>query len=279
MGKSVLVGVAILLFAGSVQAQQRESRAAAAPDAVVSIRTDNGDVTVTGWDGDEVVVRTRGQSRSVRITGVRTRLFVRAEDDEPMEVRVPRRVRVDVHTQAGDVNVSDVSGSVYLESLSGDFRVAGEPHLVEIEGVSGDITILGRPKTVNVNTTSGDIHLPHASGTVDASTTSGDITVSSEGLERGEFSSTSGIVTFQGSPARNASLYFDSVSGTIELRLDRNFAADYDISAVTGEIENTFGPRPTRLRTGAGTFLRFETGAGARVRAVTVSGSVRLGGP
>ncbi len=272
--------VALALFSGSPglgAAQQRELRAPAAPDAAVSISTDNADVWVTGWDGEEVVVRVRGGSlRNVQLTGDRARLRVRNEDDEDLEIRVPRRARVDVRTQNGDLNVSDVTGSVFLESLSGDARVTGEARLVEVEAVSGDIDILGRTSTVNVNTVSGDINVPHASGIVDASTTSGDITVSAEGLERGNFSSTSGTVTFQGEPARNATLYFDSASGTIELRLRRGFAADFDVSTVTGDIDNAIGPRPTRLRYGAGMSLRFNTGSGARVRASSVSGTVRI---
>src|SRR5262245_52355841 len=182
MTRSIFVSAAFLVLAAAPSVAQQ--RAAAASNAVVTIRTDNADVTVVGWLSEEVVVRTRGTSRGVRMSGERTRLLVRSDDDEDLEIRVPRGARVDVHTQNGDVSVSGVTGSVYLESLSGDFRVAGEPHLVEIEGLSGNIAVLGRATTVNVNTTSGNIHLPRASGTIDAATTSGDILISSDGLER-----------------------------------------------------------------------------------------------
>jgi DUF4097 and DUF4098 domain-containing protein YvlB len=258
-------------------AQQRELRAPAAADAVVSIWSENADVRVTGYEGDEVVVRVRtGSIRNVELTGDRARLRIRNEDDEDLDVRVPRRARVDLRSQNGDLSVSDVTGSIYFESLSGDARVSGDARLVEVSLVSGDIDVLGRVASIKVNTVSGDINLPHAIGVVDASTTSGDIQVSAEGLGRGNFSSTSGTVIFQGEPARDAALYFDSASGTIQLRLRRDFAGDFDISTVSGDIENTMGPRPTRLRYGAGMYLRFNTGAGARVRASSVSGTVRL---
>jgi len=275
--------VAAALLAGtvvSVSAQQRELRAPAAPDAVVSITSDNADVRITGYDGDEVVVRVRtGSIRDVQLTGDRARLRIRNNDDEDLDVRVPRRARVDVHSQNGDLSVSEVTGSVYLESLNGDARISGDARLVEVESVSGDIDVLGRVASIKANTVSGDITLPRAIGVVDASTTSGDIAVTAEGLERGNFSSTSGTVTFQGEPARNAALYFDSASGTIELRMRRDFAGDFDISTVSGDIDNDMGPQPTRMRYGAGMYLRFNTGAGARVKASSVSGSVRLINP
>jgi DUF4097 and DUF4098 domain-containing protein YvlB len=256
---------------------QRELRSAAASDVVVTIRSEHSDIRVMGWDGDEVTVRVRGGStRGIQLSGDRARIRVLNQADEDLEVRVPRGARVDLRSQNGELRVADVTGSVYLETLNGDARVDGEPRLIEAESLSGDITITGRTTVVRANTVSGSIDLPRASGTVDASSTSGDVNVSAEGLERGILSSTSGTVILQGRPGRNASLTLDSASGTIELRLGRDYPADYEIWTVSGDIDNTFGPQPTRLRRGAGTSLRFNTGTGARIRASSVSGSVQL---
>jgi hypothetical protein len=275
--RRVLVAAALMLGAVLPAQAQRELRAAAAPDVVVTIQSENADAWVTGWEGGEVIVRARsGSLRGVEMLGDRSRLRVRNDDDQDLEVRVPRGARVELRTQNGDLSVSDVTGAVYLESLSGDARVTGEPRLVEVESVSGDISVLGPITTARLTTVSGDIDLPRASGTVDAYSTSGDILVSADGLERGNFSATSGSVILQGRPSRTASLTLDSASGTIELRLGRDFSADYEIWTVTGDIDNAFGPRPTRMRPGTGSRLRFNTGAGARIRASSVSGEVVL---
>ena len=260
-----------------VAALQRELRAPAAADAVVTISAENSSITVTGWEGDEVVVLAPGGPlRGVQLQGDRTRLRVSSAYDEDLSVRVPRGARVDVRTQNGDLAVSDLSGSVYLQSMNGDFRVNGDPRHVEIEALSGDIHILGRPTSVKATTVSGDITISRARGVVDASSTSGDIDVTADGLERGNFSTTSGTASLRGSPARNASILLESASGTVESALGESFPADYELSTVTGGIQSAFGPRPTRVRYGPGMNLRFSTGAGARVRASSVSGDVRI---
>jgi DUF4097 and DUF4098 domain-containing protein YvlB len=174
--------------------------------------------------------------------------------------------------------VLDCEGSVDLESTSGSSRVSGNPRLVDIEGISGSIQILGRPGRAFLATVSGEIRVPHAAGDVTAETASGSINVIGEGLRNGEFSTASGQIVFSGSAARDAVLHFDSASGEVELRIATDFPATFDLSTVSGNISNDFGPRPNRQRYGAGMDLRFSngSGAGARIRASSVSGTVRL---
>src|SRR5262245_16531575 len=128
-----------------VHAQGREQSVRAAPEAEVSIRTENGTVTVTGWDRNEVSVRVRGgDSRDVRVSGDEQRIRVTGESGVDLDVRVPRMARIQVKTMSGDISTTDCAGSVDLESTSGEFRVAGDPQIVDIEGISGSIHILGR---------------------------------------------------------------------------------------------------------------------------------------
>ena len=270
-----------LLFAAvtlPVEAQ-REQTARAAAEAQVQIQNDDGSVFVTGWDRNEVSVRARGgDSRSFRLSGDEERIRIRTDESVDLEVRVPRRARVEVRTQSGSISVADCEGSVDLESMSGEFRVAGNPRLVDIEGVSGSVHILGRPERAFLATVSGEIRVPHAIGNINAETASGSITVVGEGVRNAELSTASGEIVFSGTAARDAVLHLDSASGEVEVRVPPDFAATYDLSTVSGEISNDFGPRPTRQRHGAGQDLRFSVGAGAgaRIRASSVSGIVRL---
>ena len=125
---------------------------------------------------------------------------------------------------------------------------------------------------------SGEIRVPHAIGNINAETASGSITIFGEGVRNAELSTASGEIVFSGTAARDAVLHFDTASGEVEIRISPDFAAAFDLSTVSGEISNDFGPRPTRPRYGAGQDLRFSTGAGsgARIRASSVSGVVRL---
>jgi DUF4097 and DUF4098 domain-containing protein YvlB len=224
-------------------------------------------------------VRARGgDSRSIRLSGEEGLIRIRTDESVDLEVRVPLKARVAVRTQSGSISVADVEGSVDLESVSGSFRVSGDPQLVDIEGISGSVNILGRPERAFLATVSGEIRVPHAIGNIKAETASGGITVFGEGVRNAELSTASGEIVFSGTAARDAVLHFDTASGEVEIRISADFAASFDLSTVSGEISNDFGPRPTRQRYGAGQDLRFSTGAGsgARIRASSVSGVVRL---
>jgi DUF4097 and DUF4098 domain-containing protein YvlB len=269
----------LFLLALPVAAQGREQTVRAAPEAEISIRTDNGTVTVTGWERNEVSVRVRsGDSRDVRVSGDDQRIRVNGESGADLDVRVPRMARVQVKTLSGDISTTDCQGSVDLESTSGEFRVAGDPQIVDIEGISGSIHILGRPQRAFLATVSGEIRVPHAVGSVSAETASGGITIIGEGVRNVELNTASGEIVFSGTAARDAVLHLDSASGEVELRLSPDFPATYDLSTVSGQIENDFGPRPVRPRYGAGYDVRFSTGSGsgARIRASSVSGVVRI---
>lgn len=268
----VLTG--LLAARSGAAAQTQQERAAAAADALVSVHNENGTVEVRGWDRNEVEVSWRGDPGTAVIAGDPANRRVRTREGVRIEVRVPANARLQVRTMSGSIRVQDVTGSVTLESLSGSFRVTGNPRLVEIEGVSGSIELLGESEAVRLSTVSGTITLPRASGEVEANTTSGGIHVVANDLQRGNFSSTSGTVTFQGTFRNDAALYFDSSSGEIELRLAESVPAEYVLSTITGSLNAAFGPRPTR--DSVGQELRFSTGRGARIRATTVSGSVRI---
>ena len=87
-----------------------------------------------------------GDARNVRVSGNDQRIRVQGESGADLNVRVPRRARVEVKTTSGDISATDCAGSVDLESTSGEFRVNGDPEIVDIEGISGSIHIMGRPQ-------------------------------------------------------------------------------------------------------------------------------------
>jgi hypothetical protein len=91
--------------------------------------------------------------------------------------------------------------------------------------------------------------------------------------------SVSGTVMFDGSIAINGRLSAESSSGSVELTLPRNTSATYELSTISADIDNDFGPPATRARNGSGVSLRFSVGSGgARIKGNSVSGSVILQG-
>ena len=99
MAKRPLLAALLFSAVALPVAAQREQTTRAAAEAQVNIQNDNGTVSVTGWDRNEVSVRARGgDSRSVRLSGAEGLIRIRTDESVDLDVRVPRRARLAVRT-------------------------------------------------------------------------------------------------------------------------------------------------------------------------------------
>ncbi|MFH1844832.1 MAG: DUF4097 family beta strand repeat-containing protein [bacterium] len=264
-----------------------ETREASA-DGTVTIKNISGSVTVVGWDRDEVHVGGTLGDGTERLD------FERRGDRVRIEVVVPRRSHnvegsfltihlphgseLDVATVSADIDVKEVTGVVYLESVSGDIEVVGEMAELETESVSGTIELRVQCAEVSAGTVSGDIDLRDGLGDVSVQSVSGDIEVEGGLFVHLDGSTVSGNIVFRGDLAGDGSYRFESHSGDIRLYLPEKLDADFEVSTFSGDIDNDFGPRPSRVsKYTQGLELSFTQGSGdARVRVETFSGDVEL---
>jgi DUF4097 and DUF4098 domain-containing protein YvlB len=274
----VIAGALLAATAANCAAQDRLTLPADG-SGLVRIVAASGDVRIRGTSGAEVRVvdLDGGPARGLRLRQRDGGVDVDVFDGRDIEVRVPGGSRVDVRARNGDVEVEDVRGTVFVETMSGDVDVVGTPASVTVESISGDIRVAGPVQNLRLVTVSGDIELPRASGSVNVSSTSGDIEIVSEGVSSGEFNSTSGDVRFGGAIRGDALLHFSTASGRVELAVARNVSADFDIDNVTGRIRSDLGPDPRRNRYTGGENVRFTNGSGeARIVVSSVSGEVYI---
>jgi hypothetical protein len=224
------------------------------PDGLVEVKMISGTLRVTGAEGSEVEVTgdLDDDRLKLEVTGSRDHVTIEVKYPErgrgnygspDLEVRIPRRCRLEAHTVSAPIAVSDLAARVDLNSVSGRLEVRGSPTATKLSTVSGEIVIEDGAtlEDAEVNTVSGPIRasLRFRSG--------------------GSFS-------------------FDSVSGSIDLRLPAGAGADFDVSTFSGSISSDFGENPKRTSSILPSQeLRFSTGSGgARVRAHSFSGSVRI---
>jgi DUF4097 and DUF4098 domain-containing protein YvlB len=83
---------------------------------------------------------------------------------------------------SGDLMLSDLGGSVRLETVSGDATIRADvPLAVQVQGVSGDVSITAPTlRSLRANTVSGDVEVEGelaASGDFQVETVSGDLGV------------------------------------------------------------------------------------------------------
>ncbi|HXG64566.1 MAG TPA: DUF4097 family beta strand repeat-containing protein [Blastocatellia bacterium] len=205
----------------------------------IRIGSVSGDVTVTGYEGNAIVVTAykTGRDRDMvdiedRSGGnrvdVRTRYPENCNCDASVrfEVQVPRSIRYDFE------GISSVSGSVKVSSVRGRLHASS---------VSGSVTVRD------------------VSGTVKASAVSGDVDVEISQLEGTD------------------DMKFSSVSGNVDVRLPSSLDAEIEMSSLSGSLTTDFPIEIRRKEYGPGTSARGRVGDGTRqLKMSSVSGSINL---
>lgn len=245
--------VSLISFATGTVAQDFQKSYGLAQGGAISIRNVSGDIEVTGYEGDQVIVNAYKEGRDrdkVEIEDLSdaNRVDVRAkyprncscDANVRFEVRVPRSARYSfeqLSSASGNIKVSGVAGDLKVNTASGDVRVSD---------VSG---------AIKASTASGEMDVLNVSGTVNASTASGDVNVDLarlEGSEDMKFSSASGNVSVRAPSSLDAEVYMTTASGRIQTDFpieikDRNYGPGRSAEGRLGS-----GARRLRIATASG---------------------------
>jgi hypothetical protein len=222
----------------------------------ISVRNVSGDVVITGYDGDAVMVSGTREGRDREMVEVEdasagNRVDVRVryprncncDASIKFQVQVPRSLRLNFgsSTASGNIEVSGVSGDVNISAASGN---------VLVKNVAGEI---------KARTASGDVRVQDITGTVNAGSASGDVDVEIARLEG------------------TGDMKFSTASGNVNVRLPANLDADIEMSSVSGNLETNFPIEIQAREEGPGKRARGRVGNGTRsLRLSSASGNVSL---
>jgi DUF4097 and DUF4098 domain-containing protein YvlB len=269
--------------------QSVSQRAAMAADGALDVSNVAGEVSITGWDRNEVEVTGEiGHRQKLEFSadGERTRIEVHGsdnrhgdEEDADLVIRVPSGSRVRVSTVSAGITVRDVTNELQLQSVSGDIEAQSYAADVTIGTISGSIELAGHSDTGNIrlNLVSGDAWVRDVSGDLSVRTVSGDLNVRAGKLRRSRIDTTSGDVTLRARLDDDARFEVDSTSGDLRLELCGKPNAQFELSSFSGDIE-AFGRKgESRNAHGPTSELRFKEGNGkGLVRIDTLSGEINL---
>lgn len=259
------------------------------------LRIDNlaGTVKVAAWDKNEVRVtgelgelvqklEIEGDANSLELKVV---LPHNVQDSDcgscaDLQIQVPKGVRLEVSTVSADVQANGLTGQVRIGTVSGGIVLNSSASHIEAKTVSGDVQVVGSAKdaSIDANSVSGTVRLSDVDGRVEAENVSGDMRVASRHITGLKMSSTSGNLTFEGTPLKGGDYDLNNVSGDVVLAVGSSPDARFDISSFSGDIDNDFGPKPARVsKYSPGMDLHFSSGNGsATVSARTLSGDIHL---
>ncbi len=196
MKKTVLLILITLLTASAgLRAQEFKTKFNGRQDRKVVLEMQGSDITVEGYDGDELVIRGNGyeplpkQAQGLRAvynsaedntqiglsvtqgSGNTLRVVKASRKDASYTIRVPRRTAVvftETNWNSGDLLIRDVEGSIEATLKSGDLKLLNVAGPVVANSVSGDITVRFagmRPEPSSISLVSGDLDVTMPSAT------------------------------------------------------------------------------------------------------------------
>ncbi|MGE5176416.1 MAG: DUF4097 family beta strand repeat-containing protein [Hyphomicrobiales bacterium] len=243
------------------------------PNGDVTIASQNGRISIEGWDRSEVRVQI---TRTVRA------------DDEKRAQELLRGLMVDVETAPNSIKLTSRypkrheevgiwailvkkieslnihyylqvprDASLDLRTANGAIRVRGAGRSADVVTVNGDVEVAGTGGPVDARTTNGEIKLTGIAGSATARTTNGDVTVEILSLPG------DGIVDL------------GTTNGNIEARLPKDIHADVEAVTTNGRVDLGF-PVKAQGRLTSKTIRGTIGGGGAHVTLQTTNGSIDL---
>ncbi len=236
------------------------------------LETTSGDVEVRAGSAKQVKITVDGSSaKSIKlVTKGKGRIGVETDNGKPLTadditVEVPPGSRVELVSMSGDVVVDKVGGDAKVTTTAGDIRIT-------------------RANRVDVTAVSGDLELKQISGPVHGRSVSGDARIYTTGKADAklEFESTSGELEWQGRCGKGCSLEIKSLSGDVDLLLDKASSFTLDFDAHSGELDDDLGMKiieSKRTAPGGGKYKARYGGGDGSIQVDSFSGELGVRKP
>ena len=239
----------VLALPAQLRAQEFKMKFASPHDRKVVLDLREGDVTVEGYDGDELLIQGSGHYEAPPSLASGLRPVYAGGND---------------NTRLG-LFVSQESGNTIriASAPKGDGRYTVRvPRRTDVAFVrsawslSNDLTVRNLAGRLEVTLTSGDLRLLNVSGAVVANTVSGDIKVQFAGVpdQPCAISSVSGDVDVSLPAAAKVNLSMRSISGEIY--------TDFDLNLSSGDMHRVGGQTVEGRANGGGTSFSLKTVSG-----------------
>jgi hypothetical protein len=184
-----------------------------------------------------------------------------------------------ISTVNGDILASDLGGVVALKTVNGPISSLNNRGRISLQTVNGEISDRASSGRLEVNTVNGAMDINSAAEEVNLNMVNGQLQASFEGTRTLEFAGINGEMQIEISNSPSPRVEGSSVSGEIELQLDSEVDARFNLRTNVGSrIENGItSDEARRPQYGPGRSLQFTTGEGnGSVEITTVSGAIEV---
>lgn len=270
-------GMLLLAAAPAASAHRVERKFDVSMRPVVSVRNDNGRISVKSWQKNEVQLVAEHASDKVEVdadqrgnriditTHVLNQSVTSEELKADFEISVPEETELQIKNDAGTVMVVRVSGDMTFETVLADVKLEEVAGYLVVKTVSGSLLCVRCAGRIEVNSISGNLRLIQPlSPNVRAQTYSGSIFFDGDFLAGGIY-------------------VLKNHRGPIEVRYTESDSFDLRATSIYGKVDRepslTLTPPSHKQRPAPGIsnslFGTFNSGA-ARVELTSFSGTISI---
>lgn len=136
-----------------------------------TIRIDsiNGDLSLVGWEGDDILLKADDDDLIVSQDGDQVQISC---DD--LSMRVPKSASIFIQKINGDTSIRGVTGMIELTEISGDLSMRDVNH-VTIETVHADFNLRGAKGSLSIRKADSDVSIRDVDGSVTLDSVSDDL--------------------------------------------------------------------------------------------------------
>jgi DUF4097 and DUF4098 domain-containing protein YvlB len=276
LGQSTVVTLvlATCLASAAFAESKKEYRFTVGPNAIISVDTQYGAISVKPGSGNQVVVTATLKSENVEVD----------QQQNGNRIEIASHLLQGANEQAGQVdyellippdatlNLHSSSGPLSAERLQGDLTLEGTDAVVSVRNVQNC--------HVHVRTMSGPITLTDiTNGHVEIASISGDVHMKSVTGSLVQVVSGRGKIFYDGNFGSGGDYKFTTHTGDIEALVPADVSADFRAHSVLGRVQHDFPLQPKHSRFPVETgrsFLGTSGKASSEVVLRSFSGKIRL---
>jgi len=129
-----------------------------------------GDLSLVGWEGDDILLKADDEELNVEQDGDQVRLS--CSDD--LSLRAPKGASVVIAAIGGDASIRGVMGDIQLTDVSGDLSMRDVKN-VAIEAVHADFSLRGAKGNLSIRKADSDVSIRDVDGDVSLDSISDDL--------------------------------------------------------------------------------------------------------
>ena len=136
----------------------------------IQIDSMDGDLSLVGWEGDDILIKADDEELRFKQDGE----LVRLSCNDDLSLRLPKGASVVINKISGDASIRGVIGDIELGEVEGDLSIR-DVNTIAIENVHGDLSLRGAKGNVTAKQIHGDASVRDVMGNVSLDSVADDL--------------------------------------------------------------------------------------------------------